>query len=173
MEVRTEKNKITTNSTNNISADIIMNSQKLAGGGEQFRIPGSNLSEDGTWPADIRIRIASTMTAKARLNRILAKRHQLRKQVQACKSLIISILVYGCEKWTQLSDWKKRIQTRPSARGNFSAFPTRRKRPTIESGARSTSLLANRNLFWQLSRDGNSHGSCMSRATTASPKLWF
>ena len=40
-EVSTEKSKIMTNSTNNISADIIMNGQKL-GGGDHFQVPGSN-----------------------------------------------------------------------------------------------------------------------------------
>ena len=34
-----------------------------------------------------------------------------------------------------------------------------------------TSLWAHRYLFWQLSRDGNVHGSCMSRATTVSPNI--
>ena len=56
------------------------------------------------------------------------------------------------------------------------AFETKRlrntwsTRPTSWCGARSTSLLVHRNLFWQLSIDGNSNGSGMSRATTASPK---
>ena len=40
-------------------------------------------------------------------------------------------------------------------------------------GARSTSLWVHRNLFWQLSRDGNLHGSGMSHPTTASPKRSF
>ena len=39
MEVSTEKSKIMTNSTNNISADITMNGQTL---GDQFQVPGSN-----------------------------------------------------------------------------------------------------------------------------------
>ena len=42
-----------------------------------------------------------------------------------------------------------------------------------ECGARSASLWVHRNLFWQLSRDGNFHGSGMSHATTASPKPSF
>ena len=40
-------------------------------------------------------------------------------------------------------------------------------------GTRSTSLCFHRNLFWQLSRDGDLHGSGMSHATTASPKPSF
>ena len=38
-------------------------------------------------------------------------------------------------------------------------------------GARPTCLWAHRNLFWQLSRDGNLHGSGMWHAMTASQKL--
>ena len=44
---------------------------------------------------------------------------------------------------------------------------------TAGCGAKSASLLAGRALFWQLSRDGNLHGSGMLRATTASPKSFF
>ena len=40
-------------------------------------------------------------------------------------------------------------------------------------GARSTPLSIHRNLFWQLSRDGNLNSLGMSRITTASPKLSF
>ena len=40
-------------------------------------------------------------------------------------------------------------------------------RPTTGCGARSTPLWVRRNLFWQPSRDGNSHASGMSRASTA------
>ena len=45
--------------------------------------------------------------------------------------------------------------------------------PTTGCGARSTSLTVHRNLFWQLSRDGNLHGSGMSHAMKASPKPSF
>ena len=40
MEISTEKSKIMTNSTNNISADVSMNGQTR--GGDQFQVPGSN-----------------------------------------------------------------------------------------------------------------------------------
>ena len=40
-------------------------------------------------------------------------------------------------------------------------------------GARSTSMWAHRDFFWQLPRDGKARGSGMSRATTASPKPSF
>ena len=68
---------------------------------------------------------------------------------------------------------KESSLSRPSAWGNFSASPTWSTGPTTESRARSSSLWAQGNLFWQLSRDGISHDSGMSHATTASPKPSF
>ena len=66
MEVSTEKSKIMTNSTNNISANISMNGQKL----EEvtiFKYLGATLCKDSTCSAEVRIRIASAMV---RLNKI-------------------------------------------------------------------------------------------------------
>ena len=54
--------------------------------------------------------------------------------------------------------------------GNFSSSPTWSTRPTTGCETRSTSLWAQRKLYRQLLRDGNSHVSDMSRATTASPE---
>ena len=56
---------------------------------------------------------------------------------------------------------------------NFSVSLTWSTIQTIRCEARSTSLWVHRNLFWQLSRDGNLHGSGMSHATTTSPKPSF
>ena len=63
--------------------------------------------------------------------------------------------------------------SKPSVFGNFSVSPTWSTRPTTGCGARSTPLWVHRNLFWQLSVDGNLHGSGMSHASTASPKASF
>ena len=63
--------------------------------------------------------------------------------------------------------------SRPSVWGNFSPSPTWNTRPTTRCGPRSTILWAHRNLFWQLPRDRNPHGTGMSRAVTASPELSF
>ena len=86
MEVSTEKCKILTSSTYNISADICMNSQKL----EEvttFKYLGATLCKDGTCSLEVRIRIASAMIAMAGLNRIdrALQQHQLRKYVQAVR----------------------------------------------------------------------------------------
>ena len=67
MEVSTEKSKIMINSTNNISADISTNSQKLEEVTSSIR---ETLSKNGTLSSDVRNRIASAIAAMARLSRI-------------------------------------------------------------------------------------------------------
>ena len=69
MEVSTEKSKIMTNSTNNISADLSMNGYKLEEV-TSFKYLGATLCKDGTCSAEVQIGIASAMAAMARINRI-------------------------------------------------------------------------------------------------------
>ena len=90
------------------------------------------------------------------------------------KSLVTSFL-YGSETWSLLADSKKkRIQAfKTKCLRNFSASSTWSTKPTIGCRVRSTSLYGHRNLFWQLSRDGNLNCSDMSHSTTASPKPFF
>ena len=66
MEVSTEKSKIMTNSTNNVSPDISMIGQKLEEV-TSFKYLGATLCKDGTCSAEVCIRTAS---AVVRLNRI-------------------------------------------------------------------------------------------------------
>ena len=85
-------------------------------------------------------------------------------QFKLCKSLVTSILLYGCETWTMLAHSEKRIQAfetkclRKLLRISYLEHKTNDR----DQRAGSTSLWVHRNLFWQLSRDGNLHGSAMS-----------
>ena len=101
---RTEKSKIMTNSTNNISADISMKSQKL----EQvtiFKYLGATLCRDGTCSAEVRKRIASAVAAMARLNRIWrCNTISFASKFKLYKSLVTSILLYGCRTWILFAD---------------------------------------------------------------------
>ena len=63
--------------------------------------------------------------------------------------------------------------SRPSAWEIFSASPIWSTRPATGCGVKSTSFWVHRNLFWQLSKDGNSHGSGLSGATTVCRKSSF
>ena len=62
---------------------------------------------------------------------------------------------------------------KPNAWGNFSASPAWSTRPMTGCGTISASMWVHMNPFWQLSRDGNLHGSGMSHALTASSKPCF
>ena len=90
--------------TNIISADISRNCKKLQEV-TSFKYLGATLYKDGTCSADVRIRIASAMTAMARLNRIWrCNTISFANKFKVCKSLVNSILLYGCETWTLLAD---------------------------------------------------------------------
>ena len=105
-----KKNKITTNSRNNISANISMNGQKL----EQvtsFKYLKATLCKDGTCSAVGCIRITSAMAAMARINGICrCNTISFASKFKLYKSLVTSILLYGCETWTLLADSEKRVQ---------------------------------------------------------------
>ena len=97
MEVSTEKNKFTTNSTNNICAGIGMNGQKLEEV-TSFKNMGAILRKDGFCSAQVRIRIAPAMAAVAKLNKVWrCNTISFKSKFKLYKSLVISILLYGCE----------------------------------------------------------------------------
>ena len=101
MEVSTEKSKIMTNSLNNISANINMNDQKLEDM-TSFKYLGATLCKDGTCSAEVYNRIVSAM---ARLNRIWrCNTISFMSKFKLYKSLVTSILLYGCETWTLFAD---------------------------------------------------------------------
>ena len=119
MEVSTEKSKVMVNSTNGISVNITMNGQPLEEV-TSFKYLGATLSKDGTCRAEIRILVATATAvnklvfyaqspvrlyqgdtataAMARLNRMWKS------------NMVVSILLYGCETWTLLTDDERRIQ---------------------------------------------------------------
>ena len=108
MKTRAEKSKIMTNSTNNISARIGMNGQKLEEV-TSFKHLGATLYLDGTCLAELHMKVASAMASVARLNRIRrCDTISFASKFKVYKSLVISILLYGCETWTLLSDSEKK-----------------------------------------------------------------
>ena len=110
MEVSTEKSEVVTNSTNNVSAGISRNGQKLEEV-TSFRYLGATPCKDGACTAEVCIRIASAIAAVARLNRIWqCNILSFVNKFKLYKSLVTSIFLYGCETWTLLVDSEKRIQ---------------------------------------------------------------
>ena len=89
---------------NNISADISMNSHELEEA-TSFMYLGATLCKDVTYSAEVRIRIALPMEAMARLNRVWrCNTGSLTSKFRLHKSIVTSILLYGCETWTLLAD---------------------------------------------------------------------
>ena len=103
MEVST----IMTNSTINISADISTNGQKLEEA-TSFKYMEATSCKDGTCSAEVRIKIASAMEAKTRLNRIWGcNTISFARKFELYESLVTSILLYGWETPTLLADSEK------------------------------------------------------------------
>ena len=85
------------------------------------------------------------------------------------RSTLFQIFILWCFfKWNFISCFY--LQSEPRLRSNTRFMASQKSRQTTGCGARSTSLWVHRNLFWQLSRNGNWHGSDMSHATTAFQK---
>ena len=76
MEVSIENSKITTNSMNNISADISMNGKKLEEM-TSFKNLGATLCKDGTCSAKVCIRISSATATVTRLHCISYLEHKI------------------------------------------------------------------------------------------------
>ena len=109
------------------------------------------------------------MAAVARLNRIW----RIGTTIFASKFRLYKSLV-NCETWTLLTDSEKRIQSfETKCLRKLLVSHTWRTRATTGYETGSTFSWFHRNLFWELSRDGNLCGSGMSHAITASPKSSF
>ena len=90
--------------TNNISADISMNSQMIEEV-TSFKNLGATLYREGTSSAEVHIMIASAIAATTRLNRIWwCNTISFASKFKLDKFLVTSILLYGCETWTLLAD---------------------------------------------------------------------
>ena len=76
-----------------------------------FKYLGAALCKDGTFSAEIHIRIASAMAAMARLNRIWqCNTISFASKFKLYKLPVAFILLYGCETWTLIADSEKRNQ---------------------------------------------------------------
>ena len=111
MEVSTEKSKVLVNSTTNTHAEIYMNGQQLEEV-DAFKYLGATLTKDGRSTTEIKIRMATATSAMAKLSKIWkSKEISFPTKMKLYKSLVLSILLYGCESWTMTAETTKRIQT--------------------------------------------------------------
>ena len=106
MDANTENCKLMTNSMNDFSADISMNSQKSEDV-TIFKCLRATLCRNGTCSAEVRIRVASAM---ARLSRIWqCNTISFTCKFKLYKSLVTSIIPCGCETWTLLAGSQNQV----------------------------------------------------------------
>ena len=110
------------------------------------------------------------MAAMATVNRVWRSNTvSFASKFKLYKSLVTAILLYGCETWTLLADSQKRIQSfETDYLRKLLRIPYLEHKTNDWVRSKINFLSAHMNLFRQLSRDGNAHGSDMSHATTAS-----
>ena len=130
----------------------------------RVRYQGATPCKDGTCSAEWNCtRIASAMTAMARLNRIWQSNTiSFTSKFRLYMSLATAIL-YGCETWTLLVDWRKEP-------GIWSKRLRKLLCIFYLEYATNDWVWNKMNFFQQLSSDWNLHGLSMSHVSTASPK---
>ena len=110
MEVSKEKSKTMVNNKNE-NASIFMDGMLLEEV-NPFKYLGATLKSDGASDNELRIRLAAATSAMVRLDNIwYSKNITFHVKYILYKSLILSILLYGCEYWTITEIEEKRIQT--------------------------------------------------------------
>ena len=108
MEISAEKSKTMVNSTDDKSASITLGGTQLENV-DSFKYLGSTITKDGKSEKEVRARLGSATSAMARLSRIWRSTEILFKtKIKLFNSLVLSILLYGCESWT-LTDLERRI----------------------------------------------------------------
>ena len=110
MEVSTEKSKVMVNSRDETHAVIFMNGEQLEEV-DTFTYLGGTITKDGTSRTEVQKRIAMATSAMARLSRIWKSNNiSFTVKYKLYKTLVVSILLYGCETWTLLASTERKIQ---------------------------------------------------------------
>ena len=87
---------------------------------------------------------------------------------------LVTSILYSCGTWTRPADPEKRIQAfEIKCMRKLLHIPYFEHMTNDWVQSKVTPLRVQRDLFWQLSRDENLHGSGMSHAVTACPKPSF
>ncbi|GFR75435.1 endonuclease-reverse transcriptase, partial [Elysia marginata] len=109
MEVSSEKSKVMVSSESVNDASITVDDEPL-GLVHKFKYLGATLLEDGSSTVVVRTGIALATAAFAKLGKIWKSSISFKAKHKLFRSLVISILTYGCETWTLLADTERRIQ---------------------------------------------------------------
>ncbi|XP_076472614.1 uncharacterized protein LOC143302013 [Babylonia areolata] len=78
---------------------------------EAFKYLGATLTKDGRSNTEVKIRLATATSAMAKLDKIWRSRSvSLAIKLKLYRSLMLAVLLYGCESWTLSAALEKRIQ---------------------------------------------------------------
>ena len=112
MEISKEKSETMVNSVNiDNNANILMDGTKLEDV-KTFKYIGSTLKYDGSSENELSIRLVKSTSAMVRLDTIWrSKNIRFTIKFNLYKSLILSILLYGCETWTLKEKEDKKIKS--------------------------------------------------------------
>ena len=78
---------------------------------DKFKYLGVLLSKDGKSTTEVKARIGMATAAMTKLNVIWKSGINLAIKLKLYKTLVTSILLYGCEAWTLTAELEKRIRT--------------------------------------------------------------
>ena len=79
---------------------------------DAFKYLGATLTKDGRSTTEIKSRLAIATSAMAKLQKIWkSKEISFPTKIKLYRSLVLSILLYGCESWTMTADTTRRVQT--------------------------------------------------------------
>ena len=109
MEISAAKSKTMVNTNSNTTANITLKGEELENV-SSFKYLGATLTQDGASTTEIRTRIALATAAMAKLSRIWKSSISFFTKFLLYKSLVVSVLLYGCETWTLLADTERRIE---------------------------------------------------------------
>ena len=111
MEVSSVKSKVMVNSLDNATANITLNGETLEVV-ESFKYLGSTLTKDGRTDREIEIRLAQASAAMSKLSKIWRSSSiSFKTKIRLYRSLVLSILLYGCESWTLTATMSKKIES--------------------------------------------------------------
>ena len=78
---------------------------------DSFKYLGATITEDGRSVAEVKIRLATATSAMSRLSKMWrSKEISFPSKMKLFRSLVLSILLYGCESWTLTAELERRIE---------------------------------------------------------------
>ena len=111
MEISIEKSKVMSSGSEDTVVDIKMSGSQLERV-DRFKYLGAYLTRDGTSTNEIKVRTGTATSAMTRLTRMWKSDNiNFRIKHRLYQSLVVSILLYGCEAWTLTAQLEKKIST--------------------------------------------------------------